>query len=551
MSELTMIIIAEGEKSDAQLVIESVRSYNDIDNLKLIVYDNTGNRCFREWAEAQTDFTLTFSDGAEEKYGNIIIDIIRELEIVEDLLILPDSHLLFPGVLSRMLNLLSDDCHTGALGANYNGSCRYGLGKAAVCNDYDSLMEYELNADEYSWVTDCLDENGAILIRKELLPVLVDCSKMKMLGSDEFRKCVCELVRDRGYVVRVAASVYFWNLRENLSANESDGVFFTVGVPSYNRGHRALELTRQFLKDRKEYGLESEIELVVSDNESDKNTAGYEEISRLSQNETNMIYYRAPENGQLLGNISNILEKASGKFCLLISDEDKVFFPGLILYVRYLKQHPEIAVMKGWTTKQYSKLKPCYHRSGAYAIDAFFLKGNYLSGIIYNTDVITSCLIKEYKRRYEEEYKNRAFPYYNHMFLDTYGLLRGAFASSDIPLIEEGKPESVALQPVTPVYASIDERIEQGVGFIKFIKDLNIPQSDKVKMFIMVFNKTCALVGFAGENGKATETTCNDDLVYLEKRFKDSYMNLNIDQPDIYRDIVWKYMDEALYNGIG
>ena len=61
MSELTMIIIAEGEESDAQIVIENVRSCNDIDDLRLIVYDNTGNNCFREWAVGQSDFTLAFS----------------------------------------------------------------------------------------------------------------------------------------------------------------------------------------------------------------------------------------------------------------------------------------------------------------------------------------------------------------------------------------------------------------------------------------------------------------------------------------------------------
>ena len=268
-------------------------------------------------------------------------------------------------------------------------------------------------------------------------------------------------------------------------------MLLSICVPSYNRGHRAFELVMKLLSMN--YG--EEIEIICSNNGSDKNVEGYRKLKEIVDGR--FRYFEFSENKGYVGNVNQVIKMSRAKFCLLLSDEDMVVEPNLDFYIRLLREYPQLAIVKSRTSKMYNHLKDCYEDAGKKAIKAFYMNGNYVSGVIYNRSIITDGVIDEYAQRYKE---NIAYRYYPHMFYDAYALIHGDFASSEVWLVDEGTAEldlMVAKNgPNTPiaVYGTWESRLAQMNGFAEQIYDMEVAPDIKFQMFIQLCEKTSFLV---------------------------------------------------------
>lgn len=249
-------------------------------------------------------------------------------------------------------------------------------------------------------------------------------------------------------------------------------MLFSICIPSHNRGHRAIRLVKKLLEMPWD---EHEIEIICSNNGSDKYIEEYREIKKIK--DKRLRYHEFASNQGFAGNVNQVIKMSRGDFCMLLSDEDGILPENLKNYILFLDMHPELSLVKGCTSFVYSDLRTQYFTYTEEAVDGYYLMGNYISGTIYNRKIISNELIEEYEKRYHE---NEAYIYYVHLFLDTYALLHGNFCCSDLLLIEEGAPAdsfdpgTESPDPTVPVFGTYESRIAQMRGFLEHIRDLDV-----------------------------------------------------------------------------
>lgn len=267
-------------------------------------------------------------------------------------------------------------------------------------------------------------------------------------------------------------------------------MLFSICVPSYNRGHRALGLVQRLLKMSLD---ETQIEIICSNNGSDKNVKGYGELKKIQ--DQRFRYHEFSTNQGFAGNVNQVIKMSRGDFCMLLSDEDWILEENLGFYLKIMEKYPDIGVIRPRTGFAFADIEDCFAGAGKQAIDAFYMRGLYVSGMIFNRHIITDQLIDEYAERYHD---NTGYLYYPHMFLSTYALLRGHFFASDVWLVSEGETEE-DLQVMDraeeiPAYDAYDNVIKQMHGFIEQIKDLELPLQIQFDMLVMVFEQHAYLI---------------------------------------------------------
>ncbi len=292
----------------------------------------------------------------------------------------------------------------------------------------------------------------------------------------------------------------------------------SICIPSYNRGHRALPLVKKLLA--MPLGKE-ELEVICSNNGSEKNTEGYEQMRQIR--DERFHYHEFEENQGFSENVNQVIRMSQGDFCMLLSDEDDVVEPNLIYYRSLLEQHGELAVVRGKSNYMYDEIKDCYKRAGEEALEVFYLKGNYVSGIIYNRKIITDAVVGKYAVRYAE---NTAYQYYPHMFYDAYALLHGDYYSSEVWLVEEGKAEDDLVvakdgpDEAIARYATWQMRMEQMHGFAEQIRDMDISPGLKFQMFYLLCNKTARLIAIPREKYENSGADWEGIMVQVSAQMK-------------------------------
>jgi len=232
----------------------------------------------------------------------------------------------------------------------------------------------------------------------------------------------------------------------------------------------------------------TQIEIICSNNGSEKNVEGYEELKKIR--DQRFHYHEFSVNQEFAGNINQVIKMSHGDFCMLLSDEDWILEENLGFYLQIMEKYPDIGVIRPRTGYAFADIEDCFAGAGKQAIDAFYMRGIYVSGMIFNRHIITDQIINEYAERYQD---NTGYLYYPHMFLSTYALLRGHFFASDVWLVSEGETETdLKIMDKTeeiPAYDAYDIVIEQMQGFIEQIKDLGISFQMRFDMLVMVFMK--------------------------------------------------------------
>ncbi len=208
----------------------------------------------------------------------------------------------------------------------------------------------------------------------------------------------------------------------------------------------------------------------------------------------------------------------------------------------YLQRHPELSLIKGRTSISYNELKPRYFREGLGALNGFYLKGNYVSGIIYNRQILTGEIIDEMDDQFKDF--NRAYYWYPHLMWDAYCLQKGSFASSDLLLVEEGEP----VKPDTEgffAYEYPSERIEQGIGFLEQIALICSSDATAVKMFEMAFFKTLHLLELESDVYREMGISLLDVLRNCRESFIEYIPQMGFEKEETVQ-IIKEYIDEVM-----
>ena len=270
----------------------------------------------------------------------------------------------------------------------------------------------------------------------------------------------------------------------------------SICIPSYNRGHRALELVEKLLKFKNNIGCE--LEVVLSNNGSDKNTAGYQVLKDVE--DKRFKYHEFEYNNRYYGNFNQVIKMSTGDWCLLISDEDEIIEENLAYYVSIIKSNPNLAVIKA-AGDEYDFDDDLIAQAGKEAIDKFYLRGAYLSGVMYNRKIITNHVIDYLHERYAVgSSMNKAYYYYPHLFVDFFALLHGDYFQCKRKLIKCGeaiddqeKNDSKTIHMAE--YTTLESRMEQMQGFVQLIADTEMSELIKITCFKATIEKYIFLMG--------------------------------------------------------
>lgn len=140
MRNTTIILIVENEMEKVKLCIESLRLFNETDNISVVLVDNASTDGLKEWAGRQTDITYVYMDEGRTGYAQIINEVINELKISDDILILYGCYMITPFFLSNLKGTLYQEEKTGAVGPVCN--C-FKNGQEAACRikSYENALE--------------------------------------------------------------------------------------------------------------------------------------------------------------------------------------------------------------------------------------------------------------------------------------------------------------------------------------------------------------------------------------------------------------------------
>jgi hypothetical protein len=183
---------------------------------------------------------------------------------------------------------------------------------------------------------------------------------------------------------------------------------------------------------------------------------------------------------------------STGKYAMLISDEDDVVTENLVEYIKMLKANPTIGVVRtAGIGPYYSQEAETFGEAGDEAFKKFFLGNNYLSGIIYRTDFITEELSKEMNARNKD---NVAYLYYPHEFVDMYLCTNYDFCLYNVPLFKFGDAEPIA-GSADIVYRNYESRLQQHIGFTDLLMQVQFQEiKTKVRAYMSLCWKTFFLI---------------------------------------------------------
>lgn len=165
---------------------------------------------------------------------------------------------------------------------------------------------------------------------------------------------------------------------------DKGNILLTIGIPSYNRGHRALENIRHL----QNLSYDAEVEFLVVDNCSQLNVEGYQEIEKMAETDSRITYYRFPDKPGDNPSPAETVKRASGRFCCLLSDEDLVYLDNVWKYLYLIQKYGDTVGFINAAGRGYyhSNVNQRYTK-GEEAFGRVFWALNYMSGLVFCTDI--------------------------------------------------------------------------------------------------------------------------------------------------------------------
>lgn len=281
---------------------------------------------------------------------------------------------------------------------------------------------------------------------------------------------------------------------------EKDNVLISICIPTYNRGHRALNTVKKLL----EFNYDIEIEIVVSNNGT-KNETKYHYDQLKTINDSRLIYFEFEENMGFTVNLCKASELANGKFILLLSDEDLVnekILGKVLNFISKNNQEDSLALLKT-SVENYYTLTDTAKKAGNDALQQFMLTSNYISGLLINKKLLYASNALDIV---QSDLNNSVYFYYPHMFFELLLCEMGNVCSTSLPLIQQGIAEEFDSNDekhfisyenvVIPKYATVEGRMSQHKEFFNIIYNLKTSKDNPDlfrKLYIRLVSKTLFL----------------------------------------------------------
>lgn len=207
-----------------------------------------------------------------------------------------------------------------------------------------------------------------------------------------------------------------------------DNVLLTIGIPTHDRGNLLLER----LEHLREMPYDAEIEFAISKNGTHYFQEEYHHVATIQDARIKYIGY--DKELTFLQNMQSVMKIASGKYVLLVGDEDDVIISALEHYLNYLYNHNEVAVVRSRTMVQYSHIKNSgYYRRGREALLESAFVDLYMSGIIIRKEYLNNVL-KD--KKYES---NVYYSFYPHVWWEMLLVHERDYVRDATVLIQEGE----------------------------------------------------------------------------------------------------------------
>ncbi len=156
-------------------------------------------------------------------------------------------------------------------------------------------------------------------------------------------------------------------------------------IPTYKRAKVVYKCVRNIL----EYKLH-EIEVVIS---HDYTEGDLTEELLLSLNDKRIKYFRFEERQGISKSIKTIMDKATGEYSCLLSDEDIVNLDTIPKLISKIKENCDLSIIYCSTLKKTNGKLVDYYKfsdkllTGNDAVRAIAFNHSYIGGVIYNTDI--------------------------------------------------------------------------------------------------------------------------------------------------------------------
>ncbi len=255
-------------------------------------------------------------------------------------------------------------------------------------------------------------------------------------------------------------------------------ILLTIAIPTCNRGYLLVERIKNLI----EMQYDAEIEVTVS-RHGPLYTKEYEQAAQMM--DERMVYHdHCGTLNTATENWHYSIEMASGKYVLLLSDEDDVIRSALEHYLKILSTNEELGMVRPQSTFQGAHItERKYGKKGLEAFKIEYLHQNYISGLILRRDILLQANVLELERFRD----NVFYLYYPHEWWCAAIALQGDCLEEPYLLIVEN--DSVLKQEVQqgieqgalkenqiidqetnlPIYASYEERLKQFRGQIDFL----------------------------------------------------------------------------------
>ena len=249
--------------------------------------------------------------------------------------------------------------------------------------------------------------------------------------------------------------------------------------------------------------------LLIVDNGSTTNKSSYKQIEKIANQNPLIKYVRQPWNKEFIGNIITAIELVDTNFIFFLADEDLPNFDFLKNQYESLKCNPNLGAIRTSTMsvdeKSVENLGGTFDDEtldpGLDAVVNFAMKGNYLSGQIFNAELIKSSGILEALKTNKLSQKH-----YPHMYLNM--KLAAKFKtkfSSEISAIIGPPCEDIndgSFNSVNGYFGSysygnrIDQFVASRDALLECVEDINgeIDVSDLYLAYLSIFHKYMQMI---------------------------------------------------------
>lgn len=327
------------------------------------------------------------------------------------------------------------------------------------------------------------------------------------------------------------------NQRIHDLTRKRDNILLTIGIPSYNRGHRAYESVIHHLQS--EY--DDEIEIVVSNNGTDNYTAKfYEKISNIE--DARITYFSFKTNQDFTLNCVQVINLAKGKFVFMLSDEDTIFLDKLDILLQVIVSNKNLSMIKAYGDGQQRIQSTGLASQGEDAIRQYGFTANYLSGNVFRKDFLLKVGALDYVK---QNWTSKSCLYfYSHIFYELLLCIQGDVYGINVIVIHEGASEqeedfkSLSKEVIEeyyindfPKFALYKERLKQHLCFLSVFQQFQFFYKNKRilrLLYLLLCGKTFHLVKISIAYYHKKN---NDDIQMI---LKDTYETCIIGLKEIY-----------------